>query len=140
MRELALEQRARAADFADERPGRRQMLRRFAKNPAHDVEPIRSAGMRKHRLSRIFGRKICNRRRVDIRGVRQDQVEARALDRREQIALLQRDAVLKAVLVNVACGHFERAGRDVDRLDARIGKGARRENGERTAARAEVKQ
>ena len=114
------------------------MLGRFAKNPAHDVEPVRSAGMRKHRLGRIFGRKIRDRRRVDIRRVRQDQVEARALDRGEQVALLQRDAILKAVLVDVARGHFQRAGRDVDRLDARIGEGARRENGERTAARAEV--
>ncbi len=132
--------RAAGAPGPPRRPAssRRQMLGRFAKNPAHDVEPVRSAGMRKHRLSRIFGRKICDRRGVDIRGVGQDQVEARALDRGEQIALLQRDAVLKAVLLDVARGHFERAGRDVDRLDARVGEDARGENGERTAARAEV--
>ena len=114
------------------------MLGRLAQDPAHDVEPVRSAGMRKHRLGRVFGRKARDRRRVDIRRVRQDQVEARALDRGEQIALLQRDAILKAVLVEVARGHFERAGRDVDRLDARIREDARRENGQRTAARAEV--
>ena len=42
------------------------------------------------------------------------------------------------MLLEVARGHFERAGRDVDRLDARIGEDARGENGQRTAARAEV--
>ena len=133
-----LERLAAAAHLADQRPARRQMFGRLAQDAAHDVEPVRSSGMRERRLGRIFRRKVSDCRRVHIRRVRQDQVEAGAFERREKIALLERNAIPQPVLFEVARGHFQRAWREVDRLDARIREDARGEDRERTAARAEV--
>ena len=42
------------------------------------------------------------------------------------------------MLLQVALRDFERVGRDVDRLDASIGKDPRSENGEGAAAGAEI--
>ena len=42
------------------------------------------------------------------------------------------------MILEVTLGDFERVGRDVDRLDASIGKDPRSENGERAAAGAEI--
>src|ERR1700722_19526957 len=75
MREFTLELLARATDLADERPACSQMLGRLAQYPAHDVQPIRSPCMRHNRLGRIFGRKARDRGCIDIRRVRQDQIE-----------------------------------------------------------------
>jgi len=44
-REIALQQPAATTDFADQHPLRTQMRRRPGQDPAHDIEPIGSAGM-----------------------------------------------------------------------------------------------
>ena len=138
MGELKLEAFARAADLANKRAACFQMLGPFAEDPSHDVEPVLSARVRYFRLGRVLGRKARDRPLVDIGRIRQDQVIAGVSDRSEQIALLQRDAVFKPMLFQVALRDFERGGRDVDGHDARIGKDARGENGERSAAGAQI--
>ena len=105
---------------------------------AHDVEPVLAADMRELRLGRIFRRKARRRGRLDIGRIGEDEVVARIRQPREQIALDKADALAEAVLLDIAPRHRQRVGREVDRVDGRVGKYARGEDGERAAAGAEI--
>jgi len=73
---------------ADERAFDRQILGAFAHDPAHDVEPVRSAAsMRKPGSGRVFRAESPRNRRGVRQGGSSDQIEARAPLPGKQIAL-----------------------------------------------------
>ena len=136
--EFAAETLAAAAGLAHERALRAQMIRRAAQDAAHNVEPVRSAGMRDPWFGRIFGRKVGERLSVDVRRVGENEVVALALERGEEIALDESHARLKPMLLDIAPGDLERVRREVNGVDQRMGKDTRGEDGERAPASAEV--
>ena len=116
---------------------RRQMPRGFAQNPMHDVKPVITAVERHLRLKAAFARQIRHALRIDVRWIADDEIVTRVTQRREQVTVVERDAILKPVVGNVLRRHFQRVLRQVDGIDPRIGEMPARQN--REAARAGAK-
>lgn len=104
---------------------------------AHDVEAVLAAGERKARFGGVFRRQLGHGLGVHIGRVRKDEVEALLAERREEIAAMERDAVLETVIGDIALGDLERIGGNVRSVNVGVGK-ARGENGEAPRARAKV--
>jgi hypothetical protein len=74
----------------------------------------------------------------DIGRIAQDQVVALALDGGEQVGLDRPHAVFERVIGDVAAGHGEGVGRDVDRIDRGIGEGVGHQDRQAAGAGAQV--
>ena len=114
------------------------MPRRFGEDAAHQVEPVVARGQRHARLVAVFRRQLRHRLGIDIGRVAQDQVIAPAVQRREEIAAMERDAIAEPMARHVAPRQRQRAGRQVGRIDACARKGERRQDRQATGAGAEI--
>ena len=137
-REGGFELGAAAADLADQGAVLGEMPRRFGEDAAHQVEPVVARRQRHARLVPVFRRQLRHGAGIDIGRVAQDQVIALALQRREEIAAMERDAIAEPMARHVAPRQRQRAGRQVRGIDARAREGERRQDGEATGAGAEI--
>jgi hypothetical protein len=111
---------------------------RFGEDATHQVESVVARRQRHARLVAVFRRQLRHGTRIDIGRVAQHQVVALALQRREEIAAMKRDAITEPMARNVAPRQRERTGRQVRGIDARPREGQRRQDGEAAGAGAKV--
>ena len=83
------------------------MLLRLVKQAADDVEPVRPAVERDLRLGAALARQRGHAFGVDIGRIRDDEIVAVVAERLEQIAAIQCQAVVEAVVGDVARGDLE---------------------------------
>ena len=103
-----------------------------------DIEAVGAAVESEFRLGAAFRRQTCHAFRIDIRRVGDDQIIAFAGNRRVQVAAMQRQAILKTKIRNIARGDGERVLGDIDRIDMRVRKGAAGENGQAAGTRTKL--
>jgi hypothetical protein len=92
----------------DQHASRVQMIRRFTQNPAHEVQPVGSAGEGECGFGAILSRQTPHRGCAYVRRIGNDQIVAPIRQRGEQIRLEQSNPALEAVLAHVAARDFER--------------------------------
>ena len=80
----------------------------LCENAPCDVETVLAGGQRHARLGEIFRRQRGHGLGVDIGRVGEDEIVAAPGERREKIALEQRQALTEAALVDVAARDLER--------------------------------
>ena len=73
-------------------------------DPANEIEAVIAARVGEQRFRLEFGRKGPNGRLGYIGWIRQDQIIAATVERREEVRLLQRDAVAETVVRDIALG------------------------------------
>src|SRR2546425_3641314 len=124
--ELPRETRALAvADLEAEPSARAQEARRIANQLHQDLDPIGAAvegglGL----VPRNLGMHLLDLRRRDVRRIAAQEVAApdefRGLERLEQVAQAQLDALAQAGEIHVAPGDRDRLGREIGGQDARL--------------------
>jgi len=114
------------------------MVRRLRQDARDEIEAVRAAGEREPRLVPVLGGQARHGGCAHVGRVAQNQVIARAANAVEEIRALEVHATPEPVPRDILPGHGDRAGREVDGIDLRGRKRARRENREATAAGAEV--
>jgi hypothetical protein len=124
----------RPQPIAEERAVLREMPRRLSQDAAHQIEPVVARGQRQARLVTVLGWQARHAARIDIGRVAEDEIVAPAGEGLEEIAAMERDAVVQAMRLDVAAGERQSAGRQIGGGDAGLREDQRRQDGE--AARA----
>ena len=81
---------------------------RLVKDAPDDVDPVGAAVEGELRFGTAFARQAAMPSRIDIGRIGDDEVVALAAERLEQIAAVQRDAILQPVFADIARGDRER--------------------------------
>jgi len=94
------------------------------------VHAVLAGAQREAGLMTVFRRQPPHHRLRHVGRIGEDEVVAPSAQPGEEIGTDELDAMLESMQSPVASGDGERGVRDVDRVDLREGKGARRENGQ----------
>src|SRR5262245_6335137 len=138
LRKGGLEIVAAAADFAEQSALRRKVRLGLGQDAPDDVEPVGATVEGERRFNPAFGRQAGHALGIDIGRVGDDEIVALVAKRREEIATVQRDAIVKGVIRNIAGSYSERIFGNVDGVDRGMGEMAGGEDRKAAAAGAEV--
>lgn len=127
-----------AARLDDEHAVRLQEIVRGGKDAADEGEPVGAGDQPESRLVPILRRQCLHLRVRRVGWIAHDEIVASAAEPLEQVAADQVDAFFEPVTAHVLGGDFERAGRDVRRIDTRIRKRMRARDGDAAAPGAHV--
>src|SRR5437660_12635684 len=97
-----------APDLAQQSTLRCQVYARVVQDASDDVEAIGAAVERKLRLGAAFPRQRRHALGIHVGRIGDDQVVTRLSERGEQIAMMERNSVLKVVFADIARGYVER--------------------------------
>ncbi len=84
------------------------MLPGLVEDAPDNIEPVGAAVEGKLRLGAAFARQGGHAVGVDIGRIGDDEIVASVAERLEQVAAVKREAILKAVIADVASGDLER--------------------------------
>ena len=129
---------AAAPDFAKQAPTLVEVPACFIQNPPDHRKSVASSVKSQLRLVPAFGRKRGHAFVVDIRRIGDDEIVARGLDRREQIAAQQPNALLQAMVRDISPGDLDRRFGKLDRIDLRLRKAQRSQDRETSRAGAKI--